>query len=682
VSEGCAGRCGPVRDQCGRLLNCGPCPSSCGDGLCDPGEWIECQDDCGQNCQPQLACGLRCGLVDDGCGFYIDCGPCEGVCGNGLCETGETHAACPEDCPLPGCVSNGCNGGCGALIDNCGQLLQCGTCGGYSQCPHPNGICEPDLGEDELNCKWECPVGCGDGICTPAERLRCPSDCGGAPPPDGISAGGPYAGLVGEPVHFFGLVAPSISAAGYEWSFGDGASAGGLTPTHTYDAPGVYEVGLRVALVGGGELLSLTSARIAGQAGTSGFSVGFEMYYDALGDGIVAVSQIAEDGSGPPGSPKTPATAIAIWDPRGTLVDQTGWLPAVAEVNPTFVPQLAHPMPGVWRGRALFGYVDAANPFAGVIYLGDRWATARVPNEQCSGCLTLAPSAATIEDGDSQGFTATPNSSPPPDTASWGYAKPPGSSSVGSVEFTGSALNVDARGTWFAHPDQSCVPQNVLADQAMRNAKYTISAHVQTGGQLATGQAELTVQMPWGIGAELGGTESAAATFPPSLEGDISVWCPTTPSPANPCHVSGNTLVRTAPTICWPETQGHTGCAAYQQRFQLMPQSSSFRNKVDAHESVHVQQFAPGRYFGDLWTIDGPHGLMSFTVPGRGVPLRNLTAPSFAQISTLIAATRAAWRNWSEAETLVRKPGSEPEAYAISDGVPPAYLLQGCNALP
>lgn len=676
-SEGCNGRCGLVRDQCGRLLLCGACPSSCGDGICDASEWIDCQADCGQQCRPRLNCGLRCGVVDDGCGSFIDCGACEGVCGNGLCETGETNADCPEDCAPAGCVSTGCNGGCGGMVDNCGRRLDCGRCGGYSQCPHPNGVCEPDLGEDDFNCKWECPIGCGDGMCSAAEPLRCPSDCAGGAPPDGISAGGPYSGVVDEPIHFFGAIASSVSTMSVEWSWGDGASATGANATHAYGAAGTYEVTFKVILGDGSVLRSLTSARVEEQAATNGlFHWDLEIHYDPIGDGISVTATIGPEGGNPPGSPKTPATYFEVVNPSGRVVHRTGWMPNVGTADPIFVRALAHPAAGPWRADALFGYVDAADPVPFIHPLGRLIRVALVPRQACTGCLIVNPASNSIRDGSTQSFTVG-LSSPPPDSVAWSYSKPAGSSAAGAVDFTGAAHEVNAHATWFAQPDQACVAPSVLAEQAFRNAKYTIIAAAQTGSQLATGQSALTIEMPWGIAASLGGTQTAAVTLSPSLEGNITTSCP---GSGSPCRISGHTLVRTAPTICWAETQDAI-CAATQQTYALMPSTSSFRSKVNVHETVHVHQYDAGGYYGDLWTIDGPNGLLSFPVPGRAVPLRDVTAPSRSELSALINASREAWRLWSTRETMARMPGAEPEAYAASDGVSPSYLLQGCNVI-
>ena len=66
-----------------------------------------------------------------------------GTCGNGVCEPGETHVHCPEDCS-----------------DGCGD-----------------GVCSGD--ENAQNCPRDCVNGCGDGVCGPSETPEsCPADCG------------------------------------------------------------------------------------------------------------------------------------------------------------------------------------------------------------------------------------------------------------------------------------------------------------------------------------------------------------------------------------------------------------------------------------------------------------------------------------------------------------------------
>ena len=61
-------------------------------------------------------------------------------------------------------------------------------------------------------------------------------------------AGGPYSGLVGQPVQFDGSGSsdPDGTIVNYAWDFGDGGTGSGPNPTHTYNATGAFTVTLVV----------------------------------------------------------------------------------------------------------------------------------------------------------------------------------------------------------------------------------------------------------------------------------------------------------------------------------------------------------------------------------------------------------------------------------------------------
>ena len=71
-----------------------------------------------------------------------------------------------------------------------------------------------------------------------------------APSPPTANPGGPYSGQVGSSIPFNGT-ASTGSISGYSWTFGDGATAQGATPSHAYSSPGTYTVSLTVIGPGG-----------------------------------------------------------------------------------------------------------------------------------------------------------------------------------------------------------------------------------------------------------------------------------------------------------------------------------------------------------------------------------------------------------------------------------------------
>ncbi len=78
-------------------------------------------------------------------------------------------------------------------------------------------------------------------------------------------AGGPYTGTAGTSIAFNGS-ASSGAISTYFWSFGDGSSATGVAPSHTYANPGTYTVTLTVYGSGGSQSTDTTQAVVSSAA--------------------------------------------------------------------------------------------------------------------------------------------------------------------------------------------------------------------------------------------------------------------------------------------------------------------------------------------------------------------------------------------------------------------------------
>jgi PKD repeat protein len=86
-----------------------------------------------------------------------------------------------------------------------------------------------------------------------------------------ISAGGPYSGVVGQPITMTGSVLiAGVIPSQWVWSFGDGTTAAGQTVQKTYSTPGTYTVSLTVTGVGlGASVTATTTATIAAGGATT-----------------------------------------------------------------------------------------------------------------------------------------------------------------------------------------------------------------------------------------------------------------------------------------------------------------------------------------------------------------------------------------------------------------------------
>ncbi len=227
-----AGKCGDYYKACANNAGCQKvieCASQCAD--------FSCMANCAQvtDIATQQKFVLPLGQCGQNAGCFDTNPPTK--CGNGLCESGETGASCPQDCktsnPIEQCLKEKCgkvwtpcaaNAECYAAAQclyKGGSLLQCVkswqtgqmlnsvvTCGNQNKCLNvapPVSSCQGKCGVYDPNAACQCdtvckqmgnccgdyatycgttPAKCGDGKCDVAagEPKTCPTDCGPPPP--------------------------------------------------------------------------------------------------------------------------------------------------------------------------------------------------------------------------------------------------------------------------------------------------------------------------------------------------------------------------------------------------------------------------------------------------------------------------------------------------------------------
>jgi probable HAF family extracellular repeat protein len=142
--------------------------------------------------------------------------------------------------------------------------------------------------------------------------------------PPTANAGGPYSGNEGSPVAFdgSGSLDPDGDALTYAWTFGDGGTGTGVSPTHSYADNGVYPVTLVVTDTKGAASSAVaTTATIANVAPTiTSLSV--------PADPVAVGSTVALAGSFTDPSSVDTHSAAVDWDDgagaQTAAVDQTG----------------------------------------------------------------------------------------------------------------------------------------------------------------------------------------------------------------------------------------------------------------------------------------------------------------------------------------------------------------------
>lgn len=199
----CANNCGPVRNNCKKTVDCGPCDCDppcpacstcdsdrnciscdpCCNDVCCSAAGAVCHAQTGACCVPDShaqTCTGQCGEILNNCGFSEDCGPCD--CG--VCPACHICDAASGDCvPDPDEEGESCGDGqfcladgrCECDDDSCGA---CRTCGGGGACQDCSGCCDGAVCVEDCACGHEC---C-DGFCCAAGEVCqgvtcCARDC-------------------------------------------------------------------------------------------------------------------------------------------------------------------------------------------------------------------------------------------------------------------------------------------------------------------------------------------------------------------------------------------------------------------------------------------------------------------------------------------------------------------------
>lgn len=210
----CANRCGRVKNNCKKKVNCGPCDCGGGcpvcktcnarTGVCEPDPGKE-RDACGtpgQVCQADGTCACDAGSCPagqhcQGAVCVCDSGSCAGCCdeagecqpGTGNSRCGKGGAACtqctePDTCGggdpgtpgICGCTPSTCPVGanCGTVPNVCGGPVSCGA-----PCANPTPVCVENVctactsnaqcGAGQVCCDGSCFAGicCADAGCQP-----------------------------------------------------------------------------------------------------------------------------------------------------------------------------------------------------------------------------------------------------------------------------------------------------------------------------------------------------------------------------------------------------------------------------------------------------------------------------------------------------------------------------------
>jgi|GEM_PF-1362957 len=245
-------------------------------------------------------------------------------------------------------------------------------------------------------------------------------------------------------------------------------------------------------------------------------------------------------------------------------------------------------------------------------------------------------SAKNVMDGASAQFSVTVTGPTSASSYSWSFTAPSGAANSPNVTFssaTSASTNTDAH--WFALPNIAC--------GASFDATYTIKCHVGlSDAKNKDVQTTLTVNALWSPGGKVDPNDARIAGAPGQRVDENGIW-----------HVSGmGTLSRVVPT-----------------KTVLIPMSSQFFTKANAHEQAHVDHWNAGQLFGGL-----------FQPSDFFARVQNFTAASQGELIDKIIAERDKYSDEQRAFVQAHHAEEEQQAYAVSDAIDPRYLYQLCGS--
>src|SRR5215831_4478922 len=187
---------------------------------------------------------------------------------------------------------------------------------------------------------------------------------GGSNQPPQAVMNGPYNGTAGSAVAFSaaGSLDADGSIASYAWTFGDGASGTGVTPSHIYGASGTYTVTLTVSDDQGATGSANTTATIAPG---SGQPFTWRNDFGSIGaDSLVSLTITLDLSSDIPQTPV--AEALQSWQ-----VDSMKWDPTVLRYFSfnfgTGGAGSVNPTDALTKGKLIFSGVQSAANSTGLI---------------------------------------------------------------------------------------------------------------------------------------------------------------------------------------------------------------------------------------------------------------------------------------------------------------------------